>query len=73
MGKFKAQTHMDTNEFMLVSSRRKDIVEKKEDERTLDGIETSLDSHEIKLNRERHTEFAMAYKSEFRRGSEKHK
>lgn len=38
----------------------------------LDGIETSLDSHEIKLNRERHTEFAMAYKSEFRLGSEKH-
>lgn len=43
---------MDTNEFMLVNSRRKDM-KKGKDERMLDGIETSLDSHEIKLNRER--------------------
>lgn len=48
---------MDTNEFMLVRSRRKHAGEKRKkkerngrDERLLGGIETIQASHEIKLN-----------------------
>lgn len=62
-GEFKEHTHMDTNESMPVSSRRKAFVAKEGlDERILDGIETILVSHEIKLNQETHRERAHSCK-----------